>query len=120
MVGNGKLLQHTKDMAKELGVDQNIKFEGYQRDLVHYYQQSKILLMPSRSEGLPTAMLEAMSCGCVPVMSNVGNIKEAAIHNFNAKVIDRYDDVLGFTENIRDLLVDEPKEKVRCQIKTGD
>jgi glycosyltransferase involved in cell wall biosynthesis len=111
MVGNGKMWQQTKNMATELGIIQNIIFEGYQKNIVPYYQQSKILIMPSRSEGLPTSMLEAMSCGCVPVMSNVGNIKEAAIHNFNSKVIDNFEDLHSFSVHVSDLLNNEAKRK---------
>jgi glycosyltransferase involved in cell wall biosynthesis len=33
-----------------------------------------VLLMPSRFEGLPLALLESMAAGCVPVVSNRGSI----------------------------------------------
>lgn len=36
--------------------------------------EADILLMPSRFEGLPLALLEAMAAGCVPVVSNRGSI----------------------------------------------
>lgn len=111
MVGNGKLWQVIKNMALELGISQSIKFEGYQKNIVPYYQKSKLLLMPSRSEGLPTSMLEAMSCGCVPVMSNVGNVKEVALHNINSKVIDNFEDINSFTLHVTDLLNNESKRK---------
>jgi glycosyltransferase involved in cell wall biosynthesis len=109
MVGDGLLLGDTVRLAGELGVAKNIFFEGYQKDPIAYFQQSKILIMPSRSEGLPTSMLEAMACGCVPVISNVGNVSEAAINNFNAKVIEDFSDVDSFKTAITDLLEDEKK-----------
>ena len=63
--------------------------------------------MPSRSEGLPMAMLEAMSCGCVPVISNVGNVKDAAHDGENAFVVDDYLDIEAFVDRIHQLLDDE-------------
>jgi glycosyltransferase involved in cell wall biosynthesis len=107
LVGEGGLLEKTKKAAKELGITNNISFEGYKKNTVTYFQQSRLLLMPSRSESLPTSMLEAMSCGCVPVISNVGNVAEAAINNVNAKVVEDCMDINGFVEVITDLLLNE-------------
>gem|GEM_PF-1432463 len=111
MVGDGVMLKETMEMANELSINQNVVFEGYQRNTVPYFQQAKILVLPSRSESLPTTMLEAMVCGCVPVISNVGNVKEAALHDINSKVIDDYTDINCFVENIAELLNDEPKRQ---------
>jgi glycosyltransferase involved in cell wall biosynthesis len=44
-----------------------------------------IFLLTSDFEGLPLALLEAMSCGCVPVISNVGGIKQLSFKNFGHK-----------------------------------
>lgn len=43
---------------------------------VELYQGAMLFCLPSYAEGLPISMLEAMSCGCVPVVSNVGAIDE--------------------------------------------
>src|SRR5690625_7705202 len=64
--------------------------------------------MPSMSEGLPTAMLEAMACGCVPVVSDVGNVTDAAHHGVNALVISEWSDIQSFTSAVQKLLNDEP------------
>lgn len=36
-----------------------------------FYQQSKILLITSKFEGFPLTILEAISCGCLPVVNNL-------------------------------------------------
>ena len=104
MVGDGILWKITKEMAFKMGINQNILFEGYKIDTVPYFQQSKILVLPSRSESLPTSMLEAMSCGCIPVVSDVGNVREAADHNVNSKVVYDFKDIKEFVTCISDLL----------------
>ncbi|MBI4810390.1 MAG: glycosyltransferase family 4 protein [Ignavibacteriales bacterium] len=51
----------------------NIKFleKLPRRDLLPYYQKAKVYCQPSRREGLPNALCEAMLCGCIPVASEV-------------------------------------------------
>ena len=109
MVGDGKKFKEARELASKLGVDGNIMFEGYQTNTILYYQQSRLLVMPSRSESLPTSMLEAMACGCVPIISAVGNVTQAASNNINSRVIGDYNDLDGFVEAISGLLKDEPK-----------
>ena len=55
----------------------------------------------------PPAMLEAMACGCVPVVSNVGNIRDAARHAENAFLVNDYTDIKSFAKYIHSLLSDE-------------
>lgn len=109
MVGDGEMLEKTRRMAVDLGINENTRIEGYQKHTVNYFQKSKILVLPSRSESLPTSMLEAMSCGCVPVISDVGNIKEAAEHNVNAKIVKDFKDINSFVGCIAELLKDASK-----------
>ena len=110
LVGEGALLKETRNLVVDLELTSNISFEGYQKNTAPYFQRSKILVMPSRSDSMPTSMLEAMSCGCVPVISDVGNITQAALNHINASVIVDYKDIDGFVEAIANLL---NNEKVR-------
>ena len=43
-------------------------------DKLHALNSADIFLMPSRFEGLPLSLLEAMAAGCVPIVSNRGSI----------------------------------------------
>lgn len=107
ILGSGELLSRCEKMIDSLGLEQNIKLEGYTERTEAYYSQSKILVMPSRSEGLATAMLEAMACGCVPVVSDVGCMAEAARHERTALLVHDYLDVNAFAIQIKELLNDE-------------
>jgi glycosyltransferase involved in cell wall biosynthesis len=49
---------------------------------------SDIFLLPSRYEGLPVALLEAMAAGCVPVASSVGSIREVINDGVNGFLIE--------------------------------
>ena len=46
-------------------------------DLVPHYQNASFYAQLSRSEGLPNALCEAMLCGCIPVGTDVGDVRIA-------------------------------------------
>lgn len=68
---------------KKLGIF--FELPGIVINTVSVYQNIDIFLMTSEFEGLPVALLEAMSCECVPITSNVGGIKYLNFSEFGYK-----------------------------------
>jgi len=103
-----------REMVKEKGLTEVIEMPGQLHDTVASFHRMDIFLMTSDFEGLPLSLLEAMSCGCVPVVSNVGGIKQLEFEGFGNKfdVFDAgkiADTIISFTENLPDFSVQSKK-----------
>ncbi len=74
--GDGELKDELASLAKQLGVENQVKFLGYRTDMMEIMVASDIFVMPSFREGVPRAMLEAMDLGLPCVGSNTRGIRE--------------------------------------------
>lgn len=76
LVGDGPLKENLNNLAVELGVNGEVKFLGVRKDIEELMVSSKIFVLPSRWEGLPMVVLEAMSRGMSIIATTVGGISE--------------------------------------------
>lgn len=76
LAGSGAFLDSCKELAKTLGVEEQVRFLGQVADLGTLYPLCDIVVSPSRSEGLPFHLMEAMSCGLPAVATDVKGHQE--------------------------------------------
>lgn len=76
IVGAGPLEPMLKEKQASLGLEGKMFFVGLQAIVKPYYEAMDIFMMCSSFEGLPIALLEAMSMECAIVSTNAGGIKE--------------------------------------------
>lgn len=75
VVGDGPLKSELHRRAHALGIAESTTFTGMIDDVATHLRLADVLLRPSRTEGMPLAVLEAMACGAVVVCSAVpGNL----------------------------------------------
>ena len=65
-----------KKLAKDLRVENQVFFAGYREDAYRYLNYYDAFAVPSRSEGFPLAMLEAVSMKCNMICSDIPIFKE--------------------------------------------
>jgi glycosyltransferase involved in cell wall biosynthesis len=76
LVGEGPDGPSLKALAARLGVAHLVCFPGFTSRSWEVYPALDIFVMPSRMEGLPHALAEAMACGCCPIAMGVGGVPE--------------------------------------------
>ncbi len=76
MVGDGILNPEIRQFLKEQDMESKILMPGLQTNVLPYLSAMDIYLMTSEFEGLPIALLEAMSMECAIVTTDAGGIKE--------------------------------------------
>ncbi len=82
--GRGLNAESLADLAVRLRV-RNVSFEGQTTDVPGIWKEHHALVLSSRAEGLPLALVEAMMCGRPCVVTKVGG---------NAEVVE--DGITGF------------------------
>ena len=91
-----------KKLAQELDVDRQIDFLGYlnREELSDFLNRSDLYVMPTRAEGLPRVIIEAMAKGLPCISTNVSGNGEL----INAEYLIEYEDVQGLANKIEKLV----------------
>ncbi|OUS11306.1 hypothetical protein A9Q89_09235 [Gammaproteobacteria bacterium 53_120_T64] len=76
IIGTGPLEQELKDQVKALGLEQQIVFLGYRKDIATLLQNLDVFVLTSLREGFGLALVEAMASGLPALASNRGGMKE--------------------------------------------
>jgi glycosyltransferase involved in cell wall biosynthesis/peptidoglycan/xylan/chitin deacetylase (PgdA/CDA1 family) len=78
LVGDGPLRSALAEQARAAGLEDVIRFVGSvaHHQLPDWYRAADVMVLPSRSEGIPNVLREASACGTPYVASNVGGIPE--------------------------------------------
>ena len=116
IVGSGPLEGELKALAARLNLAGSTTFMGWltKSELLKLYQQSHILVIPSRDEGLPNVVTEAMSCSMAVVGTNCGGIPELVENGVNGYVVEP-DDIKAFSEKLGGLISDTDTINKFCE-----
>jgi glycosyltransferase involved in cell wall biosynthesis len=87
IVGDGPYRAELERLTMECGVQDLVRFEGQKdkQELLTYYQNADIFILPSAKEGMPNVVLEAMACGLPVLMTPCEGSSE--LINQNGKII---------------------------------
>jgi glycosyltransferase involved in cell wall biosynthesis len=77
LVGAGPERARLEQQAVRLGISPRVHFAGFRADVPEILAASDVLLLPSRWEGMPNVVLEAMAAGKPIVATDVEGVGEA-------------------------------------------
>lgn len=101
IAGDGPQMEPLRSLAQELGIAGRVIFLGWQgsQDLLRRYHEATLFLFPSRHEGMPNAVLEAMASGLPVVATRIAGNEELVVEGVTGRLVPPED-----VESLRDVL----------------
>jgi len=112
IVGDGADMNSIKQQAAELVLSGRITFAGWKprESLPDFFQQANLFVMPSRHEGMPNALLEAMASGLPAVATQIAG-NEELIEEGKTGLLVPADDPVALQTALQDILEDDKRRK---------
>jgi glycosyltransferase involved in cell wall biosynthesis len=105
VAGKGPLQAQLAYMVKALDIEECVEFLGQQSDVAAVLHRGGIAALPSRWEGMPNALLEAMACGLPCVATRVSGTEDIIVHEVNGLLVEP-EDYQGMAQALLALLRD--------------
>lgn len=83
LIGDGADRSYLEEVTKMLGLEDIVHFVGYVpfgQELLQYYRNSDIFVLPSLTEGVPQVIIEAHASGTPVIASSVGGVTQIIEH----------------------------------------
>ncbi|MBO9464894.1 glycosyltransferase [Tropicibacter sp. R15_0] len=110
-IGDGPLLDSCKTLAADLGIAEQVSFTGAlphdevrkHLQVTETFLQHSVTAKDGNTEGLPTAIQEALACGCITLSTIHAGIPEAVEDGVNGLLVPEWDEA-GFADRITQIL----------------
>lgn len=103
MIGDGPDIEALRESCLKHDLGNNLEILGQRNDVMDWYRRSKLFVLPTAWEGVSIAMIEAMASGSIPIVSNVGDLKDLVDHGKTGYLIDDIQSE-GFIKYAKELL----------------
>lgn len=86
-----RFVQRLRNRIGELDLTSRFRWLGYREDVWAVYAGSDVVVLPSRGEGLPRVLIEALAAGCRVVASNTTGVREIITDGRYGSIVVGYD-----------------------------
>ena len=99
--GQGKEKENLLSLAEKLNVQRQVILIGYRTDVPELYKIADLFVFPSLQEGLPVALMEALSSGLICIVSNIrGNVDCKKVFMDKTFLYNSQDDLKNLIEKL--------------------
>lgn len=105
IVGDGPLKPQLLMLVEALGIAEQVEFSGAQSNVPAQLQRARLAVLPSRHEGMPNAVLEAMAAGLPCVATRVSGSEDIIQPDVNGLLVE-IEDYQGMARALLTLLKD--------------
>jgi glycosyltransferase involved in cell wall biosynthesis len=113
IVGDGEIRGKLENLVKSLDIDARVKFFGYIENRIPFLKGFDVFVLPSRSEGIPRCIMEAM-VACVPVVAtDISGCRDLVIHEKTGLLFAK-DSPEELAQNIYRIIDDKELDKRIC------
>ncbi|MDP8927709.1 MAG: glycosyltransferase [Actinomycetota bacterium] len=110
LVGTGEEESRLRALSHDLRIADRVIFAGVRRDIPRIMQASTLVLLPSRTEALPTTLIEAAACAKAVVATRVGGVPEVVEDGVSGLLVDPHD-LKGLASAVVSLLLDPDRRE---------
>ena len=90
LLGDGELRPQLEALVRSLGVEEDVDLPGFDQNPFRFMARAGVYVLSSDWEGLPTALIEAMACGCPVVATDcVGGPQEILLDGTLGRIVPR-------------------------------
>lgn len=106
LAGDGPIRAELQAQVDAVGLTPRVHFLGPRRDVPSLLKACDVFAFPSRTEGLPNALLEAMAAGCAIVATDVSGNRDLLEHNRTGLTVP-YGDTIVLAKTLASCLSDQ-------------
>ena len=99
LAGTGPLAGYLKRLAEELSISRQVEFLGHVNDVDALLEQSDLFVLPSLSEGISNALLEAMAHGLPCIVTDIPGNNDVIRDGENGVLV-QVEDVVGLAQAV--------------------
>lgn len=121
VVGDGPLKDSLMQLVYRLGIQDSVKFLGFQENVFQFLEQADVFVLPSLREGSSVSLAEAMSYGLPSIVTEIGGAREILGESQSGLLVDPFstDAIFSAMSSMCKLSKEEIKEMGKKAIVTS-